>query len=59
MCAQLVGGSGPLGPTWLEVDAGQGLSELAGERAHPWPAGPAGAFIGGKGVLMWPKYVFP
>ena len=39
----------------LEADMGQGGSELASERARRWLAGPAGAFVGSKGVLMWPK----
>lgn len=44
-------------PCGLEADAGQGLSELASERVQSWQADPAGAFLGSKGVLMWPKYV--
>lgn len=41
----------------LEADTGQGGSELASERARRWLAGPAGAFVGSKEVLTWPKRV--
>lgn len=55
--AQLVEGIGQPGPLLLGADAGQGRSELASERGDLWLAKPAGAFIGRKGLLMWPKYV--
>lgn len=42
-------------PCGLEADVGQGRSELASERVQYRQADPAGAFLGSKGALMWPK----
>lgn len=40
------------------LTAGAHLLEATRDRgALSWLAGPAGAFLGSKGLLMWPKYV--